>query len=247
METLSLFAVFFFTFLAIYLFAYFTIFRNWGPNHRPDASSSLMSLAHGTPAVILSLYAILIPKTPLTLTSQNSEPQNRVLEFSMAYFLVDLLHYIVFKPSDFLYILHHLATLYVLLTCRCMVGHGGLAVLGLLILAEVTSPCQNIWSLAGYRKSEVVAAAKLHESLSPPFFVFYSVCRGILGPAFVYKMALFYFSGGEVDGLIPKWAWISWMFVIVTAILVSILWILNNWSLWYNRHMKTCKMQEKLR
>lgn len=52
--------------------------------------------------------------------------------------------------------------------------------------------------------------------------------RGLLGPLFVYKMLAFYVSGG-VDHVIPKWIWISWTFVVVSAISVSILWIANLW------------------
>ncbi|KAE8099704.1 hypothetical protein FH972_017661 [Carpinus fangiana] len=44
-------------------------------------------------------------------------------------------------------------------------------------------------------------------------------------------MGVFYAS--EAAGnMIPKWAWVSWMVVIVVAILVSILWVLNLWIDW---------------
>ncbi|XVF02686.1 hypothetical protein REPUB_Repub04eG0196000 [Reevesia pubescens] len=247
METLALYSPslpsFFFFFLFIYLFGYFLVFRNWGPNHRPEASSCFISLAHGTPAVFMAVNALIINKTPSPriFASPNSVLDNIVLEYSISYFLIDLLHYLVFFPNDILFILHHLATLYVFLTCRYMVHHGAFSLLGLLILAEVTSLCQNIWSLAGFRRADVPAAAKLYEFLSPLFYAFYSVVRGIMGPLFVYKMGIFYQSR-VADNQIPRWAWASWLVVIATAILVSIIWVFDHWMDWYKgRNYKAVK------
>ncbi|XVE85257.1 hypothetical protein DITRI_Ditri17bG0077600 [Diplodiscus trichospermus] len=223
---------FFFSFLLIYLFAYLLVFRKWAPKHRPEASSCFISLAHGTPAVIMAVYALINTQSPLTFASPNTALHNIVLEFSISYFLVDLLHYLVFLPNDILFILHHVATLYVFFTCRYMIHHGAFALLVLLILAEVTSLCQNIWTFAGFLRADVPAAAKLYDLLSPPFYAFYSVVRGFLGPFFVYKMGIFYLSGMAYN-LIPRWAWVSWMVVIVTAILVSIVWVVDHWIDWF--------------
>ncbi|EOY00829.1 PREDICTED: uncharacterized protein LOC18609696 [Theobroma cacao] len=237
MEALALcsptFPTFFLLFLSIYLFAYFLVFRNWGPKHRPEASSCFISLAHGTPAVFMAAHALInTTQSPPTFASPNSALDNVVLEYSISYFLMDLVHYLVFFPNDILFILHHLATLYVFFTCRYMVHHGAFALLVLLVLAEVTSLCQNVWTLAGFRRADAPAAAKLYELLSPPFYALYSVVRGILGPFFVYKMVVFYLSG-VAGNLIPRWAWSSWIVVIVTAILVSIVWVFHHWIDWY--------------
>ncbi|KAK2974305.1 hypothetical protein RJ640_026866 [Escallonia rubra] len=220
--------VFTFIFITIYISGYFIIFRNWKGKLRLEASSCLISLAHGTPAVLLSSYSILNSQTQLGFASPNTKLQSMVLEYSTAYFVVDLLHYVTFIPGEALFIAHHLATLYVFLTCRYLVHHGAVAILGLVFLAEVTSPCQNTWSLARYRKADVPAAAKFYGFLSPIFYAFYSVVRGIFGPILVYKMVVFYASGAA-DGVIPRWAWVSWIIVIVSAILVSIFWVSNRW------------------
>lgn len=156
---------------------------------------------------------------------------------------MDLVHYMVFFPKDILFISHHLVTLYALLTCRYVVRHGAVAILVLLFLAEITSACQNVWSLARLRKADVPAAEKVFEFLSPPFFAFYSVVRGILGPLAAYKMGVFYLSGAA-DNAIPRWAWISWMIVIVSAILISILWVLNRWKAWFKARAQ--KVQKKV-
>ncbi|KAJ8775033.1 hypothetical protein K2173_020037 [Erythroxylum novogranatense] len=131
---------------------------------------------------------------------------------------MDLLHYLIFYPSNVLFIGHHLATLFVFLTCRYLVQHGAYAILALLVLAEVTSACQNAWTLANARRMNNEFAAKVFDVLSPPFYVFYSVARGFLGPYFVYQMGSSYISG---------WVWVSWLIVVTLAIFVSILWVSN--------------------
>lgn len=234
---------FFVMFFVIYISAYFVVFRNWGSINRTEASSCFMSLFHGTPAVIMAVRALLDSQTSRDFASANSPAHERVLEFCTAYFLMDLLHYLVFFPHDILFILHHLATLYVLATCRYVVLHGAYGILLVLVLAEITSPVQNTWSIARFRKVDLPAAAKLYEFLSPRFYVFYSVVRGVLGPICVFKMVVFYVSGGA-KGLIPRWAWISWTVVITTAITVSILWVSSHWTNWLRA--KSYEAQKKV-
>ncbi|GFQ07419.1 hypothetical protein PHJA_002886000 [Phtheirospermum japonicum] len=214
-------------FIFIYILGYFIIFKSWNKNYRSEASSCLMSLAHGTPALGLSIFSILQSQnntSQLDFTSPNTPFQNLVLEYSIAYFLMDLLHYMVCVPSEVLFIAHHIATLYVLMTCRYVFGHGAGAVLGILVLAE----------------AESAKAAIVFEFLSPYFYAYYTVVRGILGPAFVYKMGLVFAS--RVDsGMIPRWAWVSWIVVIVAGIGVSILWVVHLWIDLYRLRSKEVK------
>lgn len=49
-----------------------------------------------------------------------------------------------------------------------------------------------------------------------------------MGPYFVYRMVEFY-AGGGARGVVPAWAWVSWVLVVVMAIGVSIMWISNLW------------------
>ncbi|KAF5746491.1 DNA-binding storekeeper protein-related [Tripterygium wilfordii] len=250
METQLLFSptfpTFFMMFFFIYIFAYFVIFRNWASKERAEASSCFLSLFHGTPAVIMSIGALILTQnqSQLSFASPNSTLQNTVLEFSMAYFVMDLLHYIVFSPHEILFILHHVATLYVFATCHYMVRHGAVSLLVLLVLAEVTSACHNVWSLSRFRRHDVPAANRLYEVLSPCFYVFYSIVRGILGPIFVSRMGMFY-AGGVAGTAIPSWAWISWMVVIVIAILVSIFWVFNHWVDWHKQMIN--KAEKRMR
>ncbi|XP_073006739.1 TLC domain-containing protein At5g14285-like [Typha latifolia] len=228
----SMFPTFFAMFSIIYVLGYFVIFRNWNPKHRPDASSCFISLFHGTPAAILALLAILTQKN-WGFALPNSNFQNLVLDFSIAYFTVDLLHYLILIPGEYLFVAHHLATLFVFITCRYLTLHGAFALLVLLVFAEVTSACQNIWTLAGLRRAELPLAARVYEILSPPFYVLYTVMRGVAGPLFFYKMSSFYLSGKARD-VIPWWVSVSWIVVVGTAILVSILWISNLWVVLFN-------------
>ncbi|EPS63227.1 hypothetical protein M569_11560, partial [Genlisea aurea] len=219
--------LFFLGFSALYYFAYSQIFRRWPPNIRPGASSCAISLAHGTPAAVLAYFAIVSDPTH-DFHSRNTRFQNAVLDYSVAYFLTDLLHYVVFSPGEVLFVAHHLATLFVFLTCRFVVLHGAYAILGLLILAEMTSLLQNVWTLAGLRRSDLKSADRLYGLVSPVFYGAYSVARGLIGPLFVFRMSVFYLSGGA-DGFIPKWASVSWLIVVAVAISVSISWIFNLW------------------
>ncbi|KAF5763922.1 putative TLC domain-containing protein [Helianthus annuus] len=219
--------VFFTMFLTIYLLAHFIIFRNWTPKTRPEAASCLISLTHGTPAAILAGIAIFSdPKHHFA--SPNTRFQNSVLEYSIAYFIMDLIHYLTFYPTDVLFIGHHLATLFVFVTCRYVAFHGAYSVLILLVLAEVTSLLQNVWTLAGARKGDSEVARQVFDKMSVWFYGVYSVVRGVGAPLFVYRMVGFYASG-VADSVVPRWLWVSWVCVVVAAISVSVLWVSNNW------------------
>ncbi|XP_021734421.1 TLC domain-containing protein At5g14285-like [Chenopodium quinoa] len=216
-------------FLTIYLTGYFIIFKNWPPKFRPEGASCFISLFHGTPAAILAIFSLLNNNSShQSFFSQNTLLQNTILDYSISYFIMDLTHYLIFYPSDLLFIGHHLATLFVFITCRYLVSHGAFSILVLLILAEITSLLQNLWTLANAKRVESELAEKIYSILSLPFYVIYTIARVILGPLFVYKMGFSYFKG-DGNGIIPTWVIISWICVIVTAITVSILWI---WNLW---------------
>ncbi|KAL1550425.1 TLC domain-containing protein-like protein [Salvia divinorum] len=193
MEAVAAFTLWF---ISIYSIGYLIAFKNWSKNQRGEASSCLISLAHGTPALILSI------QSQSQFASPNTPFENLVLDHSIAYFITDLLHYAVLTPTDALFILHHLATLYVLATCRFAFAHGAAAVLGVLALAEVTSACQNVWSLARCRRRDSARAAAVAEYLSPLFYGFYSVVRGIVGPLYVYRIGVLF--AGLGSGVIPS-------------------------------------------
>lgn len=90
-------------------------------------------------------------------------------------------------------------------------------------------------------------AVKVYDLLSPPFYAFYSLVRGVLGPLFFGKMVASY-ARGEANGVIPNWLWVSWAVVVGTAITVSILWIWNLWiELFRERKAKKLGQDKKIR
>jgi hypothetical protein len=220
-------------FLAMYAAIYCVghlVFRRWELRQRLDGASCLISLFHGTPAALAAAAAVLsVASSARGFAAPNARLHDHVLDYSVAYFTMDLLHYLAFLPGDVLFIAHHLATLFVFVTCRYLVRHGSFVLLVLLVLAEVTSLMQNVWTLAGIWRDQSPAAARVYSALSPPFYVLYTLVRGVAGPLFFLKMSLFYLSGQAVD-VIPWWVRISWIIVVGTAITVSNLWIWNLWK-----------------
>ncbi|TKY46434.1 integral to membrane [Spatholobus suberectus] len=236
---------FFLLFLFIYLSGYFIIFRKWSPKTRPLASSCFISLFHGTPAAVLAAAAILA-SPDRGFAAANTKFQNLVLDYSAAYFTADLLHLAAFFAGggDFMFVFHHLATLFVIVTCRHVASHGAVAVLALLALAEATSAFQNAWALARARRSDARFATRLCEALSVPFYGLYSVVRGFFGPYVVFRMVVFYLSGGA-EGVIATWVWVSWVVVVSMAIAGSVLWVSNLWVEVYRERSR--KVEEKIR
>eukprot|EP01018_Ginkgo_biloba_P022866 Gb_31736 [translate_table: standard] len=213
-------------FFMVYALGYLKLFRHWRPKDRAEAASCCISLAHGTPAALLAGCCML--KSPWKLAGQNTWFENAVMDFSIAYFLMDSVHYLVFFPGDFIFIAHHLATLFVMGSCRYYVGHGGLTVMSLLFVAELTSACQNAWTLARVARLESLKIAIIYGVLSPSFYSFYTCVRGFVAPVLTYHLAEFYLSG-KADNVIPRWLSFGWISIITIAILASIAWILNLW------------------
>ena len=164
-------------------------------------------------------------KDPLNnLDSQNTSFQNALMEFSSAYFIVDLLHYAIYVPDQVLFILHHIATTTYMFSCRFYTHHGAISVMFLLGLAESTSLIQNIWTI-----SLIYRYLKFHRFLNIFFIPVYTVARGVLGPLLTWKLCAFYLFGGA-DHVIPRWLVSYWMFTVVFAIAGSILWVSTLWA-----------------
>eukprot|EP01018_Ginkgo_biloba_P021865 Gb_25003 [translate_table: standard] len=214
-------------FIMLYAFAYFVFFRKYRQLERSDASSCTISLAHGPLVALIAAYDVM--GSNWRLDAPNTWLERAVLEYSLAYFMVDLVHYLQFAPGNLLFIAHHLATSLVMLSCRYYVGHGALSIMSLLFVAEITSVCQNVWSLSRFAMHlQSKRAAVVYRTICLPFYLLYTIARGILAPVLACKLGRFYLSG-NADWVIPRWLVLCWMSIIILGIFASMLWIAILW------------------
>ncbi|KAH9326547.1 hypothetical protein KI387_006725, partial [Taxus chinensis] len=184
-------------------------------------------MVHGTASCLLSAYDML--KNPWKLDAPNTYLENKIMEFSTAYFAVDLLHYLLVNPSDYLYIFHHTATSFYMLSCRYFTGHGGLSAISLIAAGEATSPFQNVWTVSRMARTGSALANRIYTSLSPFFTVYFTVMRCVVGPYLTWKLSAFYFAG-KADAVIPRWLAYSWMITVIFAIFGSTIWVYKLWT-----------------
>ncbi|GLJ05425.1 hypothetical protein SUGI_0018030 [Cryptomeria japonica] len=214
-------------FITQYSLAYFILFRKYRKPERWEAASCTISMAHGPLVTVLAAYDIAVSKWQLD--APNTGLERAVMEYSIAYFMVDLFHYLLFVPGKLLFVAHHLATAFVMASCRFYAGHGAQALMALLCVAEITSACQNTWSLSMFAMHvEPTRARRIHEAVCVPFYVLYSVARGIVAPLLAWRLSCFYL-GGRADGVMPRWLVQCWMGIVVLAILASVLWVVDLW------------------
>lgn len=214
-------------FTAVYFYGYFYVFNKiWKGRSRYDAASCGISLTHGTVVAIMACYEIF--SKDWQFDAPNTLFQNRIMEYSMAYFVVDLLNYFITAPDDYLFIGHHIATLTYMISCRYFTGHGAMSVMCLIAAGESTSPVQNIWTLARMAREDSPSAKKIYTNLSPFFTVYFTIVRGIFGPYLTWTIGKFYLSGGA-DAVVPRWLAYCWMFKIAFAIFGSLVWVYKLW------------------
>eukprot|EP00246_Nothoceros_aenigmaticus_P013781 TRINITY_DN4932_c0_g1_i1.p1 TRINITY_DN4932_c0_g1~~TRINITY_DN4932_c0_g1_i1.p1 ORF type:complete len:275 (-),score=12.07 TRINITY_DN4932_c0_g1_i1:581-1405(-) len=213
-------------FALVYAFGFLVLFRHWKGRARYEAASCCISFLHGTLSAILAGRDLWLNEW--ILHGPNTEVQNKIMEYSMAYFVVDLLNYFYAAPDDYLFIGHHIATLTYMLSSRYFVGCGATSVMCLIAAGEATSPVQNVWTLARMSREEYPLSKKIYTTLSPWFTVYFTLIRGILGPYLVWELGKFYLTG-QADSAIPRWLAYCWMLKITFAISGSMVWVYKLW------------------
>ncbi len=217
-------------FAAVYSFGYRIIFKDWKGRHRKDAANCGMSLLHGLVASYLAGMDVLY--TDWQFDGHNTPHQNDIMDFSISYFLMDLLTYVLVGESheDFLFVAHHLATVTYLISCRYYASHGAASVMCLLALGECTSPLQNVWTLARLAREGSSMARCVYTFLSPCFTLVFTFVRGVIGPLLAWEIGCFYLGGrADNDAVIPQWLVCCWTFKIVFALFGSMLWVYKLW------------------
>lgn len=87
--------------------------ESWGfsSKKRPfDAASRVIGLIHSSTLIVLGMQA-LSTVTEWELSAPNREEEVHILAIGAAYFLVDLMHFLVFDNKDIIFIAHHLVAL----------------------------------------------------------------------------------------------------------------------------------------
>lgn len=115
--------VFLLMFLSIYPICYFILLRDRRPAIRIKYSSRMISSVHAISVSILGAIAI-FSDINLGFAAANTAFQKTTLHCSIAYFITNLLHYLVFFPKAAHFVVPQLASLFVLFTCRHVVSHG---------------------------------------------------------------------------------------------------------------------------
>ncbi|KAJ7570982.1 hypothetical protein O6H91_01G143300 [Diphasiastrum complanatum] len=214
-------------FVATYILAYFVLFSKWTYKKRFEAASCFLSIVHAPAATILATYDLVT--TAWELDAANTTFQNRVMEFSLAYFLGDLVHFLFAAPDDYLFILHHAATSTYIMSCRYYTLHGAKSVMALLAAGEVTSPIQNVWALCRMARDSSPIARQIYIFLSPIFTVVFTFFRLLVGPFIIYKISEFYIQGTATT-VIPGWLSFCWMLKSSIAIFGSFVWVYKLWK-----------------
>lgn len=213
-------------FAVVYSIGYMWIFKTWAGRQRCDAAGCGMSLLHGAAVAYLATWDVLF--TMWMLDGRNTPRQNRIMEFSIAYFMMDILNYFLTAPEDCLFIGHHMATLTYMVSCRYYTGHGAASVMRLIAAGEITSPMQNLWTLARMAREGSPLARHMYRYLSPIFTILFTVIRGVIGPYLVWALGRFYIVG-KADAVVPRCMAYSWLFKVTFAVCGSMVWVYKLW------------------
>ncbi|KAH7414883.1 hypothetical protein KP509_14G016000, partial [Ceratopteris richardii] len=230
-------------FTGLYLLGYWVVFaRRWprGAVDRFKAASCCMSILHGTSTSIYMLNLFYTDKQQdgggensstmkfwlaSRLGAANTRFEEAIMEYSTAYFLVDLVHYLLFVPNQPLFVLHHVFTSSYMLSCRFYTGHGAFSTIILFVVGESTSFLQNVWTI-----SLLTHSAKLFNLLNVPFLIMFSIFPGVLTPWATWQLCLYFLFSREASAVVPFPLAHYWMWSVFMGISGSLYWVSTHWT-----------------
>ncbi|KAH7414874.1 hypothetical protein KP509_14G015100, partial [Ceratopteris richardii] len=216
-------------FTGLYLLGYWVVFaRRWprGAVDRFKAASCCMSIVHGTStSMAAAIYMMHLKHTKSRLGAANTRFEEAIMEYSTAYFLVDLVHYLLFVPNQPLFVLHHVFTSSYMLSCCFYTGHGAFSTIVLFVVGESTSFLQNVWTI-----SLITHSAKLFNLLNVPFLIIFSIFRGVLTPWATWQLCLYFLFSREASAVVPFPLALYWMWSVFMGISGSLYWVSTHWA-----------------
>lgn len=158
------------------------------PKFRATFSSCCISVAHGLITTVLATQEIL-QVWPLDMNAANTPRQIFLMQFSLAYMVVDLVAFLLpFTPDDVLFVGHHCMT-GAYMASSLWLGRGGISCIVLMALGESTSLLQNGWYIVRDLRRDSKLAYTLFKQLSPVYTVVFVLVRTIIGPPAISWLA----------------------------------------------------------
>mmetsp|Transcript_12494 Transcript_12494/g.35090 ORF Transcript_12494/g.35090 Transcript_12494/m.35090 type:complete len:299 (+) Transcript_12494:137-1033(+) len=201
-------------------------------------ASCTMSMAHGISTTIFAGAAVCRAHPGIQYDMPNTPEHEAILQLSTAYFLADLIFYMVpwISNTDTLFILHHFATSgYMLWSLH--IGHGAISSLMLMFLGEITSAFFNPWLAArDYKKSHGgphLLADIVFEIFTYPYSTVFIAVRGIIAPFVLSSMCM---GLATSEALSPATKY-TWVFLIVGSYLGSLTWVYKL-SVGFAKHLR---------
>jgi len=156
-----------------------------------SAASRFMGIAHSSTVAPLSILCLYYAWPNWNYTGPLSYIEERTIEITFAYFMADLVHFVLYEPDDYLLLVHHAI-------CVGFFSHvsylhkGGLAAMVAICTGEVTNPLQSSWFLA-----KLSGNKKLYGQLSGFFTTAFFILRVLILPPWAYFLIRDFFAGAQ--------------------------------------------------
>lgn len=157
---------------------------NIGGKKAPFLGSCAMSSLHAMTCIFAGYAELSNWEQPLNLDDTNTPIQSLQLNFSLAYLLADILYFLLFDPSDWFFLAHHLLSV-LYLGASLHLGVGGISAIFVFFMGEVTTPLYNIFSVAKTLKEDYAIASNILNLVSPFFTFSFVLVRSVISPVLI--------------------------------------------------------------